>query len=125
VSGFLVRNQLMPGTGGPLQANPLGQSGAGQNTPAPQIQSGTGGLDLAQPAWGGGGLGGDDMQQLMAAFHQHMQAGGFPAPGVQGIPGVPGQANNQQIQQFLALTNAPQGAWSGGEGGGGNGGGQR
>jgi hypothetical protein len=114
MSGFLVRNQLMTdtpqsGTGGPQFAQPTwGGSG---------VQSGTGGVDLAMPA------GDNDMQQIMAAFHQHMQAAGFPAPGVPGVPGQPPgmlapPAGMQPAQQLQAAIDADQANYHGREGGG-------
>jgi hypothetical protein len=117
MSGFLVRNQLMTdtpqsGMGGPQLAQPAWGGGG--------VQSGTGGVDLAMPA------GGNDMQQIMAAFHQHMQAAGFPAPGMQAIPGIPGQppgvlaptAGMQPTQQLQAAIDADQANYHGREGGG-------
>ena len=134
MSGFVLRNQLMTdypqfGTGGPLQASPLG------------TVTGTGGLDLAQPAWGVGGLpaqptpgidpgwqAAPDIQQSLAAFYQHMQNAGFPGPGVPTMPGQPpgvlaptaGMPTAQQdpgkvLQQAI---DADQANYHGREGGG-------
>ena len=132
MSGFVLRNQLMTdypqfGTGGPLQASPLG------------TVTGTGGLDFAQPAWGGGGLpaqptpsidpgwqAAPDIQQSLAAFYQHMQNAGFPGPGVPTMPGQAGQppgvlaptAGMQPAQQLQAAIDADQANYHGREGGG-------
>jgi hypothetical protein len=120
MSGFLVRNQLMTD-------NPLGT--------VPPMQSGTGGPQFAQPTWGGSGIqsgtggvdlampaGGNDMQQIMAAFHQHMQAAGFPAPGAPTMPGQPPglapTAGMQPAQQLQAAIDADQANYHGREGGG-------
>jgi hypothetical protein len=111
MSGFVLRNQLMTDA-------PLG-------TVSP-MQSGTGGPQTVQPAWGGSGVGGDDMQQIMAAFHQHMQNAGFPAPGVPTMPGQAGQppgvlaptAGMQPAQQLQAAIDADQANYHGREGGG-------
>jgi len=107
MSGYITRNALMidnPTFGPPSQssmlpttlANPLA---AGWGT-LPGVQSGTGGVDLAQPA---GTVGNADLMKLLAQFY-----------------GTPGQAQPQAPtpQQQLQQAIDQDAAYRGREGGG-------